>query len=114
MEKGQDLNTLRGRLLHTLHIFREVPDDTKVIAPLDSVAFTMPGVEVPESLLTLADLRKLLHFLDGAEEWTEGHDWQKDPGGFGLQCARCELLHKDWSGRGCPGAPEALKGSVYW
>src|SRR5690348_2006311 len=100
MKNGSNLATARDRLLHTLHLFEEVPDDTKVIAPLSHVTFTMPGVQVEESHLTVADLRELLHGLDGDDDWTDPHDWQAGPGGIGLQCAQCELLQKNWSGRG--------------
>lgn len=114
MKNGSNLATARDRLLHTLHLFEEVPDDTKVIVPLSHVTFTMPGVQVEESHLTVTDLRELLHGLDGDDDWTDPHDWQAGPGGIGLRCAQCELLRKNWSGRGCPGSPEALKGSMYW
>lgn len=114
MENGSNLATARDRLAHTLHLFKEVPDDTRVIVPLGDVSFMMPGVQVEESCLTVADLRELLRGLDGDDDWSEPHDWQQGPGGIGLQCAQCELLQKNWSGRGCPGSPEALKGSMYW
>lgn len=114
MEKGSNLAIARDRLLRTLHLFEEAPGGTRMIIPLDHVVFTMPGVQVEESHLTLADLRELLRGLDGDDDWTDPHDWQAGPGGIGLQCARCELLHKNWSGHGCPGIPEALKGSVHW
>ena len=51
---------------------------------------------------------------DEDDDYTEEHDWQRGPGGYGLACSRCGLLHKNWAGRGCPGTPEALKESVYW
>lgn len=49
----------RDRLLHLLDVFDGVPDGIPVVCQLNEIQFTMPGVMVPVTTLTVGDLRIL-------------------------------------------------------
>ena len=62
----------RDRLLYLLDVFEGELDSLVVTKNLDETALTMPGVQVPQTPLTLGDLRILADVAIGNEYALDG------------------------------------------